>query len=87
MIFAEKALEMRGIRRAEIIDYFKSMHGEEVSDGKFIVRESNVEVSEESFIHIGSFKLSAIKVKFRGRMELIEPLILAFSLNFLRAGG
>jgi hypothetical protein len=87
MIFAEKTLEMRGIRRSEIVDYFKSINGEEVSDGKFIVRESKVEVSEESFAQLGSFKLPATKVKFRGKKEFIEPLISAFSLKFLRAGG
>jgi hypothetical protein len=87
MIISEKTLEMRGIRRAEIIDYFISIDGEEVSDEKFIVREAEVEVSKECYVSIGSFKLPATKVTFRGNRDLIERLILAFNLKFLRAGG
>lgn len=87
MVIAEKTLEMRGIRRTEIMDYFISIDGEQIRDGKFIVGDSEVEVSEESLISIGSFKFPATLVKFHGDRELIEQLILAFRFKFLRAGG
>jgi len=50
-----------------------------------MVHESEVEVSQESYVPIRSFKLPATKVTFHGNRDLIERLIWGF--NLLRAEG
>lgn len=87
MIIVEEILEMRGMRRAEIINYFAGLNGEDIGDGKFIGLNWEVEVKEENLVTIGSLKLPSTKVLFRSDEELIEQMIYAFKLRFLSAGG
>lgn len=87
MITIEKMMEMRGMKRSEIINYFISINGENAGAGRFIGRNWQVEVFEENLVAIGSFKIPATKVIFRGEKELLEQMIAAFRLKFLSAGG
>jgi hypothetical protein len=87
MIIVEKILEMRGMRRSEIINYFAGLNGEDKGDGKFAGLNWEVEVKEENLAAIGRLKLPSTKVLFRSDEEHIEQIIYAFKLRFLSAGG
>jgi hypothetical protein len=87
MIIIENTLEMRGMRRREIINYFDSINGENTGFGKFTWQDCKVEVSEESIITIGTLEIPSTKVLFYGEKERIEQMIIAFRLKFLCAGG
>ena len=87
MIIIEKMIEMRGMRRSEIINYFISINGENVGFGKFKGQNWEVKVSEESLMTIGSLEIPSTKVLFCGEKELLEQMITAFRLKFLSAGG
>lgn len=83
----EKCLEMRGMQRIEILNYFISLEGENIGEGRFVGANWEVEVSEEIIITIGSLKLPSTKVLFRSNEEILEQMLFAFNLKFLSAGG
>lgn len=87
MEFVEKQLEMRGMKRIEIVNYFIDIGGQGISDEKFIGQGWEVEVSQEKTIILGSLKIPATIVILQCRKDLIEPMIVAFRLKFLSAGG
>jgi len=83
----EEVLEMRGMRRKEILDYFTRIGGQDSGCGKFSGQNWEVEVSEENFIMFGSIKIPSTVVLFRGDDQTIEELITSFRFKFLSAGG
>lgn len=83
----EKIMEMRGMHRSEITNYFLSINGEDNGFGKFTGEGWEVEVGEEKSIAICSLILSATIVSFRCRKDLLEPMLSAFRMRFLSAGG
>lgn len=83
----EMILEMRGMRRQEIIDYFTCLNDIELSLSTFIGEHYQIEVSEESFVSLGSIKIPSTIVKFMGEKEFLEQVIYSFRLRFLTAGG
>ncbi|MBZ9686484.1 hypothetical protein G9F72_009095 [Clostridium estertheticum] len=87
MDFIEKELEMRGMKRIEIVNYFISMGGKVISDENFIGNGWEVEISEEKTITLGSLKIPATIVILRCREDLIDGMMVAFRLRFLSAGG
>lgn len=87
MVVIEKILEMRGMHRAEIMDYFISIDGTNIGFGKFIGPNWEVDISEENLIIIGSLKIPSTTVLFRSEKEQLEQMIWAFRLKFLSAGG
>ncbi len=87
MKIIEKTLEMRGMPRDEIINYFISINGKSVYLGKFVGENWEVEVSEESRIKIGSLEIPSTTVVFRSEKENLEQMILKFRLKFLSVGG
>jgi len=87
MEFIEEKLEMRGMKRIEIVNYFISIGGKVISDGNFFGQGWEVELSKEKTIKLGSLKIPATIVILRCREDLIEQMIVAFRLRFLSAGG
>lgn len=87
MIIEEKILEMRGMRRQEIIDYFMSLKDIKYNLSTFHGEHFQVVVSEESFFSIGSLSLPSTFVKFNGEKDHLEQVIYHFRLKFLTAGG
>ncbi len=83
----EKRLEMRGMRRSEIINYFTALYEKNISKGKFIGQNWQVEINKEKFITIGSLNIPTTIVIFRGSKEDLGPVISAFRMKFLSAGG
>lgn len=87
MEFIEKKLEMRGMKRIEIVNYFISIGGKVIDYEKFIGQGWEVEISKEKIITLGSLKIPATIVILRCREDLVEHMINAFRLRFLSAGG
>lgn len=87
MAISQKTLEMRGMRRIDLIDYFISLKGVNTGFGKIRGENWEVEVSEESLVTIGSFSIPSTILVFRCEEEFLEPMISAFRLKFLSAGG
>ena len=87
MEFVEKSLEMRGMKRIDIVNYFISIGGEVIGDEKFASQEWQAEVGKENLITLGSLKIPAIIVILRCRQDLAEQMLIAFRLRFLSAGG
>lgn len=85
--FTEKTIEMRIVKRTDIIDYFIKTGGKELADGKIAGDNWEAEIGKESPVKLGSFKISAVKVTFRCKKEFFEKMYNKFCLAFLRAGG
>lgn len=87
MELIEKELEMRGMKRTDIVNYFISLGGKIISDENFIGQDWEVEISKEKTITLGSLKIPATIVILRCRKDLIDNMMVAFRLRFLSAGG
>lgn len=83
----EKIMEMRGMRREEILDYFISIGGNDIGQGKLIGHGWEVEIEQEKTAKIGSFEFPSTIVKFQCEEDLFESMIYAFRIRFLKAGG
>jgi len=87
MKFIEKILEMRGMKRVELVNYFISIGGKAISDENFFGQGWEVEISKEKIVTLGSLKIPATIVVFRCKEDLFDEIIVAFRLKFLSAGG
>lgn len=87
MEFIKKNLEMRGMKRIEIVNYFVSIGGETISHENFIGIGWEVDISQEKTIQLGSLRIPATIVILRCREDLVDEMIFAFRLKFLSAGG
>ena len=87
MEFTEENLEMRGMKRIDIVNYFISIGGKVIDDEKLIGQGWEVEISKEKLIKIGSLKIPATIVKLRCRKDISEQMLVDFRLRFLSAGG
>ena len=87
MVFIEEELEMRGMRRIEIVNYFIGLGGKVISDEKFIGDGWQVVISMEKIITLGSLKIPSTIVLLRCREDLLNKMMVAFRLRFLSAGG
>lgn len=83
----EKLLEMRGMRRQEIIDYFSRLPELECHMSIFRAVDWTVEVGEEVLVTLGKIKIPSTTVKFTGRKDSLEQAIYRLRLRFLSAGG
>ena len=72
MEFIEKKLEMRGMKRIEIVNYFISIGGKAMDAEKFIGQGWEARISQEKTVILGSLKIPATIVILRCREELVE---------------
>lgn len=87
MELIEKKLEMRGMKRVEIVNYFIRLGCKVISDESFIGLGWEVEISKEKTITLGSLKIPATILVFRCKEDLLDGMMVAFRLRFLSAGG
>jgi hypothetical protein len=87
MEIVENQVEMRGMKRAEIVNYFISIGGNALDSEKLLGQGWEVEISKEKTITLGSLKFPATVVILRCRKDLMEQMIAHFRLRFLSAGG
>ena len=87
MEVVEKKVEMRGMKRIEIVTYFISVGGKNIEGNKFIGKDWEVEIEPEKTIKLGSLEIPATIVIFRCEKESLDKIMDAFRLRFLSAGG
>lgn len=80
-------LEMRGMRRSDIVDYFIYIGGKEEDNGRFLGQGWEVIIGEENLAKLGSLRIPATKVTFLCEGELLDRLVYDFRLRFMSAGG
>lgn len=80
-------LEMRGMKRKEIIEYFKSLNERFVEPNQFYGDGWNVIVYDEAQVRLGAFYIPSTVVEFSGDKPETEKAIADFRLKFLTAGG
>lgn len=80
-------LEMRGMPRRDLQDYFLSIGGKQAGKGLYIGPNWEVELSDEWLCTLGSIQIPATKVTFRADEEEWTEILQAFRLRFLSAGG
>lgn len=83
----EKVMEMRGIRRQEIVDYFIEIGGDDEGQGSFTGHGWQVEVGQENMVRLGSLEIPSTVVRLQCEEELFENMVYEFRLRFLKAGG
>jgi hypothetical protein len=83
----EKKLEMRGMKRIELVNYFISIGGKDMGGGKYAGQGWRAEISNEKLVTLGSLKIPATIIMLRCREDLSEQMLYAFRLRFLSAGG
>ena len=59
MEFVDKHLEMRGMKRIELVNYFISIGGNTMSGENFIGQGWEAEITQEKIITLGSLKIPA----------------------------
>lgn len=88
MYVYEQKLEMRGMRRSEILNYFIHIGAQEVGKGVFKGLEWTVEVGSEAFVSLGRLEIPATVVVFKSlEISVLDKAVSAFRLRFLSAGG
>lgn len=80
-------LEMRGMKRIELVNYFISIGGKVIDDEKFTSQGWQAEIAKEKLVILGSLKIPATIVILRCRKDISEKMLTAFRLRFLSAGG
>ena len=87
MMLKEHILEMRGMPRRDLEEYFISIGGKQVGRGTYEFPNWNVELADEHYLTIGSLQIPATIVTFRVNEEDWSKIVDAFHLRFLSAGG
>lgn len=87
MNMVEKAMDMRAVKRAELIEYFIKIGGEKTKNGKIAGSGWEAEVGQDCFVPLGSFLIPEVRVVFRCREDLFDRMHSKFCMNFFRAGG
>ena len=82
-----KKIEMRGISREEIADYFVDISESAYGDKIFYGIDWVVEVGDEKPCLLGSITLKEVDIIFSASQETLEVLLADFRLKFMRAGG
>ncbi len=87
MELIKKVMEMRGMRRQEIVDYFKSLDNTVYEKDSFCGDGWRVEIGEEIIIGMRVFQVPSTTLIFSGDKEILDKIIYKFRLRFLTAGG
>lgn len=87
MTIKEHSLEMRGMPRRDLEEYFLAIGGKQVGQGTYLGPNWEVKLSDEWICTLGSIRVTATQVKFRLKEEDWTEMLKAFRLYFLSAGG
>lgn len=87
MAIIEHSLEMRGMPRRDLEEYFLEIGGKQVGRGVYLGPNWEVTLSDEWICAIGSIKVSATEVIVRIEEEDWPEMVKAFRFRFLSAGG
>lgn len=87
MAIKEYCLEMRGMPRRDLEDYFLSIGKKQIKSETYKGPNWEVHLSNESLFTLGSIKIPATKVTFRVDERDWPKILKAFRMSFLSAGG
>ncbi|MBC2728760.1 hypothetical protein [Desulfosporosinus sp.] len=83
----EYSLEMRGMPRRDLEEYFLSIGGELKGKGRFLGPNWEVNLSDTWYCSLGKIQIPATQLTFRVNEEDGDKFVWAFRLKFLSAGG
>lgn len=87
MSIKEYCLEMRGMPRRDLEDYFLSIGGKQIGSETYRGPNWEVDLSNDWLCTVGSIQIPATKVTFRTDDGDWPEIVKAFRLRFLSAGG
>ena len=87
MAIKEHCLEMRGMPRKELEEYFLGIGGRHVGPGLYLGANWEVELSDDWICTLGSIQVPATQVTFRVDEKDWPEIVKAFRFRFLSAGG
>lgn len=87
MAIKEHSLEMRGMPRRELEEYFIGIGGKQVGAGLYLGPKWEVDLSDDWICILGSLQVPATQVTFRVDEEYWPEIVNDFRLRFLSAGG
>jgi hypothetical protein len=83
----EHILDIRGIKRARLVDYFSQMDRASVS-GDYIRGDNwEVQIGEEQELQMGSVKLPLVKLVFHMDDKAYQVMLQDFRIKFSCMGG
>ncbi len=82
----EIVIELRGIARRQVVDYFLKQGAEKI-DGRFVHPDFTGEILSERCAPLGSFSITELRISLKAKDPLIETLAENFRQCFLRMGG
>lgn len=83
----EHSLEMRGMPRRDLEEYFLSLGGKQEIHGNYWGPNWKVKLSEERTCTLGAIQVSATRVTFWVSEEDWPDMLKALRFRFLSAGG
>ncbi|AFQ42266.1 hypothetical protein [Desulfosporosinus meridiei] len=83
----EYTLEMRGMPRRDLLEYFVSIGGKSDERGTLIGPNWQVDLSDTWLCQLGSIQVPATRVTFKVMEKDWTGILKAFRLRFLSAGG
>lgn len=83
----EEVLEMCGMLRSKIVQYFADIGGEDLGSGRFRGVNWVVIIGKENMVALGALKIPEAIVTFRCSKDMMKKMIYSFRLRFLTAGG
>ena len=87
MAIKVKILNMGGMSQARLLEYFYSIGGKNLGDGKFVGQDWEIEVQKEKIVSLGSLNIPSTIVIFRCEDAIIDNMLKDFRQKFLTAGG
>ncbi|WP_350344014.1 hypothetical protein PRVXT_000383 [Proteinivorax tanatarense] len=87
MAIIKEKLEMRGMSREELVNYFSSISRKNHNNCLFYGEGWKVKVTNQKITMICSLKIPSTVVEFYIQEEVFDDFLKAFRLKFLSAGG
>lgn len=87
MAIKEYCLEMRGMPRRDLEDYFRSIGCKQIGSETYKGPNWEVDLSDEGLCVLGAIQIPSTKVAFRADERDWAEIVKAFRLRFLSAGG
>lgn len=82
-----QTLEMRGLKRQLLLDYFLSLGGKLIASEHIQGPDWEIQLSSEQAVNLGPITLPVVHVTFEADKEVVLKMVQAFRFRFLSAGG
>ena len=82
-----QTLEMRGMKRSAIVDYFISLDGNKLDEHNFEFGNWSVHIADQEMIKFRVIEVPSTKITFTGHSSALPCAIHDLRMQFLSAGG